>query len=115
MRHAADFAERDHVGNDSGNQKPRFTGNRQQNSRAQNEANQHVNQNCQSKFHYGDYKIFVEVRKQFNKPARALLSIWWGERPREPKVGTPRCGVRSAQRADPTINKRGRAPPPERN
>jgi hypothetical protein len=71
MRHAADFAERNHVNDESGNQKPRLAGDRQQNARAQKDADQHVNQNRQSKFHYDDYKIFVEVRKPFNKPKPA--------------------------------------------
>ena len=67
VRHAADFTERDHIGNEGGNQEPRFARDRQQNARAQNDANQHINQDCQSKFHYGDYKIFVRVCKQFNE------------------------------------------------
>jgi hypothetical protein len=36
-----------------------------------------------------DCKIFAGVRKQFSKPVRELVFIWW-EHPRDPKVGTPR-------------------------
>ena len=57
MRHAADSAEGDDVGDDGGNQEPWLAGDRQQNARAQNHANQHIDQNCQSQFHFGDYKI----------------------------------------------------------
>jgi hypothetical protein len=77
MRHAADFAERDHIDNEGDNEEPRLAGDREQNARAQNHAHQQINKNRQSKFHYGDYKIFVRRRKSF-KPVRADIVVEMG-------------------------------------
>ena len=51
MRGAADLAEGDDVGEEGNDEQPRLAGQQEQDAPAQDQANQQINQNRQSKFH----------------------------------------------------------------
>ena len=51
LRQAADFGEGDNIGDERDDEQPRLAGDQQQNSHAQDQSNQRINQSRQRKFH----------------------------------------------------------------
>ena len=51
LRQAADLGKGDDVGNERDDEQPRLAGDGQQNSHAQDQSNQRINQSRQRKFH----------------------------------------------------------------
>lgn len=58
MRHAAQSAEGDDVGDEDNDEEQRLARNQEQHARAEKSGHQQINENCQSKLHRGHCKRF---------------------------------------------------------